>query len=35
VDLLVVVEELDSRLLDRLYGMDVRRFMRRMYGRWE
>ena len=29
------VEELDSRLLDRLYGMDVRRFMRRMYGRWE
>lgn len=29
------VEELDEKLLDRLYGMDVRRYMKRMYGRWE
>lgn len=29
------VEELDERLLDRLYGMDVRGYMRQMYGRWE
>lgn len=29
------VEELDEELLDRLYGMDVRRYMKNMYGRWE
>lgn len=28
------VEELDEKLLDRLYGMDVRGYMKRMYGRW-
>lgn len=28
------VKELDSRLLDRLYGMDVCRYMRELYGRW-
>lgn len=27
-------EELDERLLDRLYGMDVRSYMKWMYGRW-
>lgn len=29
------VEELDEKLLDRLYGMDVRGYMNRMYGRWK
>ena len=29
------VAGLDERLLDRLYGMDVRGYMKRMYGRWE
>lgn len=28
------VEELNERLLNRLYGMDVRGYMKRMYGRW-
>lgn len=28
------VTEMDERLLDRLYGMDVRSHMERMYGRW-
>ena len=28
------VEELDEKLLNRLYGMDVRSYMREMYGRW-
>lgn len=28
------VEQLDVSLLDRLYGMDVRNHMERMYGRW-
>ena len=28
------VEELDEKLFNRLYGMDVRRYMRQMYGRW-
>ena len=31
----VPVQELDEELLDRLYGMDVRGYMKRMYGRWE
>lgn len=29
------VENLDLTLLDRLYGMDVRRYMKRMHERWE
>lgn len=29
------VETLDMKLLDRLYGMDVRSYMKRMYGRWK
>lgn len=29
------LEELDGKLLDRLYGMDVRSYMKEMYGRWE
>lgn len=29
------VETLDVELLDRLYGMDVRHYMKRMYGWWE
>lgn len=29
------VENLDRKLLDRLYGMDVRRYMKEMYGWWE
>lgn len=29
------VEELNEKLLDRLYGMDVRSYMKKMYGRWE
>lgn len=29
------VEELDGKLLDRLYDMDVRSYMKEMYGRWE
>lgn len=29
------VEELDGKLLDRLYGMDVCSYMKEMYGRWE
>lgn len=29
------VEELDGKLLDRLYSMDVRSYMKEMYGRWE
>lgn len=29
------VEELDEKLLDRLYGMDVRRYMKKIYGRWK
>lgn len=29
------VEELDEKQLDRLYGMDVRGYMKKMYGRWE
>lgn len=29
------VEELDGKLLDCLYGMDVRSYMKEMYGRWE
>lgn len=28
------VEEMDRKLFDRLYGMDVCRYMKRMYGRW-
>lgn len=28
------VGELDGRLLDRLYGMDVHSYMKKMYGRW-
>lgn len=28
------VAELDTKLLDRLYGMDVRRYMKRIHGRW-
>lgn len=28
------VAELDEGLLDRLYGMDVRGYMKQMYGRW-
>ena len=28
------VEELDEKLLDRLYGMEVRQYMKRMHERW-
>lgn len=30
-----LVETLDMKLLDRLYGMDVRSYMKQIYGRWE
>lgn len=29
------VKSLDLKLFDRLYGMDVRRYMKRIHGRWE